>query len=270
MSRQDKKGPRESAIERSFSPDNLNQLMTVVSARDWIPLLGIAFLFTAGIVWCFLGSLPTSVVGRGVLERSRQVVTLEASTGGRLEWLRPRPGDLVQKGEVIGALDRNSGKIASGYSGRVAELYAATGQDVAPGAHLLLLDVEGPGSSIISVSYFPIKDAAKIQPGMTIQVTPDTVERSRFGGIVGTIVSVLPLPMTKEATLGSMVPGEWMEVTSQLESDPSTPSGYRWSSSRGPRIKISPGIASTAHVTIARRAPIDYVFPSLRDASDLY
>jgi len=115
---------------------------------------------------------------------------------------------------------------------------------------------------------------------MAVQVIPDNVERNRFGGIIAKVVSVSPLPVTKEGALNTvgnaeMVqglltgPGSWVEVTAQLQDDPSTFSGYRWSSSRGPRLKISPGTTTAARVTLERRAPASYVVPSLRDASGI-
>jgi HlyD family secretion protein len=106
------------------------------------------------------------------------------------------------------------------------------------------------------------------------------VERSRFGGIVGKVISVSPLPVTKEgatSTVGNadviqglMGPGAWVEVVAKLQDDSSTFTGYRWSSSRGPALKMSPGITTTAYVTVERRTPAGFVVPSLRDASGIY
>jgi len=145
---------------------------------------------------------------------------------------------------------------------------------------LLSLNMQDPNSAMLSVSYFPAKDGKNIQPGMAVQVMPDNVERSRFGGILGKVISVSPLPVTREGavnTVGNaeMVqalltgPGSWVEVTAQLQDDPASKSGYRWSSSRGPNVRISPGTTTTARVTLERRAPASYVIPSLREASGI-
>jgi len=56
---------RPRALERYSSPDNLDQLMHVVGAKDWIPLATIAGLFVVFSVWCVFGSVPTAVTGRG-------------------------------------------------------------------------------------------------------------------------------------------------------------------------------------------------------------
>jgi HlyD family secretion protein len=115
---------------------------------------------------------------------------------------------------------------------------------------------------------------------MRIQLTPDTVERERFGGIYGTVTSVSPTPVTREgavATIGnadlvqSLMPdGVYIEVRARLETDPSTPSGYKWSSSRGPDIRITSGLTLSSRVTVEGRAPVTYLLPVLREASGVY
>jgi HlyD family secretion protein len=408
--------------------------MSIVTARDWIPLLAIGLLMAAGIIWSILGHVPATVGGRGVLVQPRRVVAIESLSAGRLASFQVHPGDPIQKGQVIGKLDqpelklrvaddrrllaellsqdaaktaseaqqvrlreqqnrldeksyeaqrsslrrsladaeavetllkkrlqivetlRREGLLAEGsaefanahvavndndariaaykaqleqtdgqihsletqlsalvqqnlesstarrnqiaevksriaaagmqlersedvlsdYSGKVVEVYAAEGQMVTSGARLLLLHLEGPDSGLVSLTYFSVKDGKKIRPGMSAQITPDNVERNRFGGIVGKVVSVSPLPITREGATrtvgnrdlveGLMGPGAWVEVTAHLQGDSSTPSGYRWSSGSGPELNVSTGLTTSARVTVERRAPLTYVFPSLRDA----
>src|SRR6185503_4772341 len=116
-----------------------------------------------------------------------------------------------------------SGDIVSEYSGRVTEVFAATGQVIPAGGSVLSLEIEDPGAALVSLLYFPVSDGKKIQAGMPIQVIPTTVERQRFGGIVGNVVSVSPLPVTREGALSTvgnsdvlrdiMGDGAYVEVT---------------------------------------------------------
>ena len=48
------------------------------------------------------------------------------------------------------------------------------------------------------VNYFAVADGKKIRPGMKVLITPDTVKRARYGGIVGKITEVSPFPVTSE------------------------------------------------------------------------
>ena len=172
------------------------------------------------------------------------------------------------------------GSIRSQYAGTVAEVVAAAGQVVPAGGRVLTLDVETRDVGLVSVSYYPVRDGKRIRPGMPIQVTPDSVQRARFGGILATVTSVSAAPVTKDgatATVGnaevvqSLMPqGGYIEVRARLETDSSTPSGYRWSSSRGPETPITEGLTHSTRVTIEGRAPVTYLMPVLREASQIY
>jgi HlyD family secretion protein len=429
---------RPQALARVSNPDNLDRLLRVVRARDWIPLVALAGLLALGGVWTLLGSVPTKVAGRGVLLRPRRVVPVQALGGGRLEALSVRAGDLVQKGILLARVDQSelhrriqddrqlllllemqdrtkaasqeqqmalqrqqdqlerrfleaqrqslersladartlgellqrrfrsmqelrkeglvapvapevieseqawrenqarlldyqarleqidgqakhletrfstllrenldattarqnqiaelrariaqaevqqarSGDITSEYGGRVVEVFAAVGQVVPAGGALLSLEIQDANADLVGLLYFPVKDGKRIQPGMAVQVTPETVERQRFGGILGKVTAVSPLPVTREGALSTignpdlvreiLTEGACVEVTAHLEPDPATFSGYRWSSSRGPQLKMSSGLTVQGRVTVEGRAPATYLIPLLREAGGIY
>jgi HlyD family secretion protein len=106
MAASDKQLFRPEALETLSSPDKLNQLMSVVTASDWIPLLAIGMLIATGVAWSLQGSVPSTVTGRGVLVRPRHMVGIETVRGGRLAWFRAHAGDAIRQGEVIGRLDQ--------------------------------------------------------------------------------------------------------------------------------------------------------------------
>jgi HlyD family secretion protein len=135
---------------------------------------------------------------------------------------------------------------------------------------------------MLGITYFPVEDGKKIQPNMTIQITPQTIKRERFGGIVGDVNTISPFPITKEAAANVVgnpevveglvskdQPG-LMQVSASLQTDDSTFSGYKWSSSAGPNLKVSPGTTSIARVKVDERTPISYVIPLLRSVSGIY
>ena len=117
----------------------------------------------------------------------------------------------------------------------------------------------------------PDGDGKKIQPGMKVEITPATVQRERFGSIVAVVNDVSPFPVTQEgvarivghAAIAQNLTekGAQIQVSTQLQQDPSTFSGLRWSSSRGPQLKVSSGTTATVQVTIEERAPISFVLP---------
>jgi HlyD family secretion protein len=174
---------------------------------------------------------------------------------------------------------RNNSLIISQHNGRILEITLTPGQVVSAGTRLASIDEENPSSKLVGITYFPIAEGKKIQPGMPIQITPQIVKRERFGGIVGTIATVSPFPITKEAAVSVVGNPEVVEglisqkqegvvqVFADLELDSTTPSGYKWSSSIGPDLKISSGTTSIVRVKVEERAPLTYILPILREFS---
>ncbi|NEP00117.1 MAG: NHLP bacteriocin system secretion protein [Symploca sp. SIO2E9] len=172
-------------------------------------------------------------------------------------------------------------QIKSPHAGCILEVTASSGSVLNQGTRLGSLQVGDSSSQMVGVAYFPVGAGKKIKPGMKLQVTPDTVRRERFGGIVGTVTSVSAFPVTKqgatslvgnaEVVEGLISQGKAMiEVRGQLQLDSSTPSGYSWSSSQGPpNLKISTGTTTTTRVTVEEQAPITFVLPILREWSGL-
>ena len=200
-----------------------------------------------------------------------------------LEASQTRENQLQEVERTIAQLEKkvqDSSKIVSTQAGCVLEIIATVGQIVNPGTRLGTIDAKGQASQMVGVTYFAVKDGKQIKPGMPIQITPDTVKRERFGGIVGSITSVSAFPVTKEGA-ASVVgnpevaenliaqAGPKIEAIAKLELDPSTFSGYQWSSSKGPQLKMTPGTTTTARVKVEERSPITFILPILREWSGI-
>ena len=168
--------------------------------------------------------------------------------------------------------------ITSPHAGCILETTATVGQYINPGTRLGSLQTEDQPNQMMSVAYFRVEDGKKIQQGMPILVTPDTVQRTRFGGIVGKIVDVSSFPVTSEganSVLGNSEVveklmaegGGKIEAIAQLKLDPKSFSGYQWSSSGGPQLEITPGTTTMVRVTVEQRSPITWILPILREWS---
>jgi HlyD family secretion protein len=206
-------------------------------------------------------------------ELQRQV--FEASTSRKNEMLTLKKNIALYEVQ----LERNS-RIVSEYSGRVLEIAVNVGQVLSAGSRIASVEVLKAGGELVCVTYFPVRDGKKVRPGMKIQITPDTVKRERFGGILGAVLSVSAFPVTKEAAalfLGTPeVANQFLkdepqiEVVAELAKDTSNVSGFKWSSSKGPALLISAGTTTTARVTVEERAPVSYILPFLRSVSGIY
>ncbi|MGH3147979.1 MAG: NHLP bacteriocin system secretion protein, partial [Rubrobacter sp.] len=57
-------------MDKTLSPDELDQLMRVTSPRGWLALIALVALIAAAVVWGVFGTVPVQVSGdRGVLLR---------------------------------------------------------------------------------------------------------------------------------------------------------------------------------------------------------
>ncbi len=196
-----------------------------------------------------------------------------------LEAVNTRQNQIAEVEREIANLEKqiaDNSKIISIQAGCILEIKATVGQYVNPGTTLGTINITGKSNELVAVSYFAVKDGKKIKPNMKIQITPDTVKRERFGGIIGDIISVSDFPVTKEGAtvvvgnreIVENIIGETggkIEAIAKLKNDPKTFSGYEWSSSDGPQQKFTVGTTATARVKVEERAPITFVLPILKE-----
>ncbi|HEY9851559.1 MAG TPA: NHLP bacteriocin system secretion protein [Leptolyngbyaceae cyanobacterium] len=202
-----------------------------------------------------------------------------------LESANTRKNQILAVEQEIKRLDRQiiiNSTIKSQLTGCILELTVTDGQVVNPGTRIGSIQVQELNQPLLALTYFPVKDGKQIKPGMSMQITPSTVKRERFGGIVGTVVSVSPFPVTKQgaaSTIGnpelveslmSQSKDSQIEVWAQLRENPANFNGYEWSSSKGPSdLSISAGTTTIVQVTVEQRAPIEFVLPFLREWSGI-
>ena len=116
----------------------------------------------------------------------------------------------------------------------------------------------------------------KLAKGNHAIFTPDNVERNRFGGIIATVTKIQRTPITPEFLVNFIGNKQiadkltddqklfYMEL--KLARDPNTPTGYKWSSGKGPdgRAPVFPNLLGKATVYYDQRSPITYVMPYIR------
>lgn len=163
--------------------------------------------------------------------------------------------------------------VLSPWSGRVLEIVADRGSVVSPGAPLL--SVEVLSEDLIAVLFVPASAGKRVQKGMAVRVAPSTVKREEYGAVLGRVAWVAEFPSTSRGMtrlLGNealvtklMEQGPPIQVNVALTRDPATPTGYRWSSSRGPSLKISSGTLASGNVVVRQDRPISLVIPTLRE-----
>ena len=195
----------------------------------------------------------------------------------RLERISDREQQYTEVVREISRLEsvlEKESRIVSEQRGRVLEISAAAGEYLEQGDRIGAMLASDAATPFVGLVYFTVKDGKRMWPGMPIQVTPDPVERERHGSILGKVVSISDYPVTlseawkavgnREVAEMLIAGGYRMQVVAELEADPDTFSRFRWSSSRGPELRITAGTTTTARVAVERRAPITFVLPFLK------
>ncbi len=92
---------RERAVDSASSPESINRVAPIASARLWVLLAGAGAVVATFTVWGFFGSIPLTVRGTGILIEGSMVVAAEAPADGRIGDLLAKPGDRVEQGQVL-------------------------------------------------------------------------------------------------------------------------------------------------------------------------
>ena len=170
------------------------------------------------------------------------------------------------------------GTIRSARAGQVIEVQVAVGDFIQPGR--VLARMEGLSGERGALVFVPANEGKNIKTGMTIRISPSTVKPEEYGYIQGKVKSVSSYPVTREEMIfylqnevlvnRLLQSGETISLVAILESDPSTPSGLRWSSSQGPDLSVEGGTVCSASVVLARQRPITLLIPFLKKQLGLY
>lgn len=192
----------------------------------------------------------------------QQVQTREAAIRDLELELRERQARLEETVRVVAPRD-----------GRVLELLVDRGDVVNPGTAILNLEVVS--EELMAVLFVPASAGKRVQPGMTVRVSPGTVKREEYGSIIGKVVWTAEFPSSQRGMtrlLGNEVlvtrlleEGPPLQVNVALQRDPATPTGYRWSSSTGPNVKISSGTLASGSIIVREERPISFLIPGIRE-----
>jgi HlyD family secretion protein len=160
--------------------------------------------------------------------------------------------------------------VRSSHDGRIAEVKVNPGDVVQSGTPLATL-APTDEEDLVGVLYVPPAQGKRVQPGMTTEISPTTVEREVYGHILGEVVSVAPLPATAEGMRRTLqndqlvtqlsAEGAPIEVRIRLQRDDGTATRFAWSSSDGPDNGVNGGTLIEGRIVIERLPLIDLIVP---------
>lgn len=172
--------------------------------------------------------------------------------------------------------------VTSTSSGRITQLSIATGSIVNPGTTIamvestyLSLDSNTKKSEIAVAVFVPPALGKKVARGMTINVVPTNIEAAEYGSIVSTAFYISDYPLdaagikrfiSNEALLSyfGLTQEPPIGIVAFLTKDASNPSGYKWTSGRGPDVQISTGSICNCSIVVDEQPPIALLLPWLK------
>ena len=130
--------------------------------------------------------------------------------------LKTQMDDARRRVEQLDLQLENSTLVRSSVSGQILEVMVSVGRTVSYGTPIITLETHQDEVEMMNLCFFPVKDGKRIRNGMKVLLTPTTVKRERFGGMIGTVTRVSAFPITREAAINRV--GS-KELTGALMSD---------------------------------------------------
>jgi HlyD family secretion protein len=162
-------------------------------------------------------------------------------------------------------------EVSSPYDGKVVSRLVDPGQEVRPGAPVLYLELAQ--QALQAVAFIPLQ-GGRIQPGMAVQMSPEGVTWEEYGYMVGVVESINQAPSNPEAMNRLLrnqsliqhftAAGTVYEVKVRPVLDPTTPSGFKWTSRQGPPIQLGSGTLLRVQIPVQEKRPIELVIPAIR------
>ncbi|WP_158971212.1 NHLP bacteriocin system secretion protein [Chachezhania sediminis] len=201
-----------------------------------------------------------------------QYLDLEHQRIAALEEMRERLLQVREQFDDAEEVLIDGGQILADADGRIVEIAGRIDSFVEPGAPLLT--IQSVRDDLDGVFFVEPAQGKRIEEGMSVNVAPSIVEPERFGTIRAKVVWVTLEPQSDTAvarqlgnpTLAQSLVGNEAPIIFgvALERDPTAPSGLKWTSGTGPKLKIPDGTIANAEVAVKKEPPIVLVIPALR------
>lgn len=269
---------RKSALERMSNPEQLDKVLKVTSPMSWIALMGITLIIVVTIVWSIVGTIPETITAKGVVSAvvgSNSVYTEDA---GKVVSLRVREGDEVHLGDPVMTYRNSSNEIVEVFSdqvGVVSDLVVKKDDEFTPGKDVIRVSPIAQDSQIV-VCYVPLAKAKKLERGMQVNITLDSLDSNSYGNMVARVINI-DAYATPKAGISSVIgsdnnlestfnkDGAVVAVACELYPSANTVSGYYWSNAKGATVDVKNGSLVTAKIVTDEVAPITKLFSKLRD-----
>ena len=265
---------RFKALQKMRQPDELDSPSLLAAPRGWIAIFVIMFVMAGAAVWAFAGSIPVTVAAPGLLTYAEGTSHVFSPVDGTVTDLAVRPGDRVQVGQQLAAVEEPSGTVTSvdsPFSGQVIGLTVTQAQVIDRGAPLLTVErTSSPDEPLVAMLFVPEDSVQGVRAGLGVGLSVASAPAAQFGLLQGSVSSVSEFPLSSDQ-VSALVGGDLAArdytpssaphlVIVSLRPDPATPSGFAWSTAAGSPRPLRSQIQVQASVEVGADAPIQLLF----------
>ena len=166
-----------------------------------------------------------------------------------------------------------AGRVRAPVSGQVIEIKVATGAIVTAGTPVASIRT---GTTEIEVLlYVSPAEGKQVKAGMQALVSPAAVRREEFGAVRGTVESLSSFPVSFDGTVAVLQneslaqsffrDGPPYSGRIALIPDPTTTSGFAWTSPKGATQTLAPGTLASIEIKSRSQPPITLAIPLLKE-----
>ena len=168
-------------------------------------------------------------------------------------------------------------RIRAPVSGRVSDIKTQIGAVLEAGQSVL--GIETGGDSLDVLIYVAPEDGRRVKAGMPVLVSPVTVRSVEVGSMTGMVESISEFPVSLDG-MTALLQNEDLAMTFSssgppysgrvaLTPDPTTASGFAWTSPKGADVDITAGMLAEVEIEIERQPPAALVVPLFRETFGL-
>jgi len=143
-----------------------------------------------------------------------------------------------------------------------------------PGSEVVRITPKVQANQIV-VCYVPLAQAKKIERGMTVNVSLDSLDSQSYGNMVARVVNIDAYATSTTGMSSVIGSGNYLDTTFTnggpvvavaCELYPGeTQSGYYWSNEKGAKVAVTNGSLVTAKIVTEEVAPISKLFSKINE-----